>query len=87
MIEDPKWRQNAGCARSLMADNFANGMGSFDRVEPRMAAALQDILTRPGSLVRAVTAYLIGIEMGVAMLWNCRSFDAVHHFALHHFAK
>jgi geranylgeranyl pyrophosphate synthase len=41
-------------------------MGSLDRVEPRMAAALQDILARPGSLVRAVIAYLVGIEMGLA---------------------
>lgn len=40
-------------------------MGRMDRVEPRMAAALRDILARPGSMVRAVLAYLIGIEMGV----------------------
>lgn len=40
-------------------------MGRMDRVEPRMAAALQDILARPGSMVRAVLAYLVGIEMGV----------------------
>lgn len=66
MTQNPAWRQRAGHARSLMADRFANAMGSFDRVEPRMAAALQDILARPGSLVRAVAAYLIGIEMGVA---------------------
>lgn len=38
----------------------------MDRAEPRLAAALQDILARPGSLVRAVVAYLVGIEMGVA---------------------
>lgn len=42
-----------------------NGMGSMESVEPRMAAALRDILARPGSMVRAVLAYLIGIEMGV----------------------
>jgi geranylgeranyl pyrophosphate synthase len=41
-------------------------MGRFDRVEPRLAAAMQDILARPGSLVRACVAYLVGIEMGVA---------------------
>ena len=41
-------------------------MGSMNRVEPRMAAALEDILSRPGSLVRAVVAYLMGIEMGLA---------------------
>jgi geranylgeranyl pyrophosphate synthase len=49
-----------------MAGSFSNGMGRLDRTEPRLAAALQDILARPGSLVRAVIAYLIGIEMGVA---------------------
>jgi geranylgeranyl pyrophosphate synthase len=38
----------------------------MDRVEARLASALGDILARPGSLIRAVTAYLIGIEMGVA---------------------
>ncbi|MES2437547.1 MAG: polyprenyl synthetase family protein [Verrucomicrobiota bacterium] len=59
------WRRRAGCARSLMEGSFANGMGRMDRVEPRMAAALRDILARPGSMVRAVLAYLIGIEMGV----------------------
>jgi geranylgeranyl pyrophosphate synthase len=49
-----------------MVGSFANGMGPMRRVEPRLAAALGDILARPGSMVRAVTAYLIGIEMGVA---------------------
>ncbi len=41
-------------------------MGRMDNVESRLSAALQDILARPGSLVRAVVAYLVGIEMGVA---------------------
>jgi geranylgeranyl diphosphate synthase type II len=50
----------------LLAGSFSNGMGRMDRAEPRLAAALQDILARPGSLVRAVVAYLVGIEMGVA---------------------
>ena len=36
------------------------------RVEPRLAAAVEDVLSRPGSLVRAVVCYLIGMEMGVA---------------------
>jgi geranylgeranyl pyrophosphate synthase len=49
-----------------MAGSFANGMGPLRGVEPRLAAALGDILARPGSLVRAVTAYLIGMEMGIA---------------------
>jgi geranylgeranyl diphosphate synthase type II len=40
-------------------------MGSMLRVESRLAAALADLLGRPGSMVRAVAAYLIGIEMGV----------------------
>lgn len=47
-----------------MAESFANGLGSMHRVEPRLAAALGDILARPGSMVRAVTAYQIGVGMG-----------------------
>lgn len=65
MTPDSWWRRRAGCAHKLMAGSFAHGMGRLDRAEPRMAAALQDILARPGSLVRAVAAYLMGIEMGV----------------------
>lgn len=59
------WRRRAGCVRTLMTGCFSHGMGRLDRVEPRLAAALGDILARPGSLVRAVLAYLIAIEMGV----------------------
>ena len=66
MTPESWWKRRAGCAKALMAGSFANGMGPMDRVEPRLAAALGDILARPGSMVRAVTAYLIGIEMGVA---------------------
>ncbi len=55
-----------GCARALMSGSFANGMGPMNGVEPRLAAALGDMLARPGSMIRAVSAYLIGIEMGVA---------------------
>lgn len=49
-----------------MAGSFSHGMGAMERVEPRLAAALRDVLAHPGSLVRAVTAYLVGIEMGMA---------------------
>ncbi len=52
--------------RGRMEESFASGMGHFDHVEPRMASALQDLLSRPGSLVRAMAAYLVGLEMGVA---------------------
>ncbi len=38
----------------------------MEGAEPKMAAAMKEVLARPGSMVRAVTAYLIGIEMGVA---------------------
>ncbi len=65
MTPESWWRRRAGCARTLMEGSFSNGMGRLERTEPRLAAALQDILARPGSLVRAVAAYLIGIEMGV----------------------
>lgn len=66
MTPESWWKRRTGCARALVAGSFAQGMGPMHRVEPRLAAALGDILARPGSLVRAVTAYLIGIEMGVA---------------------
>lgn len=49
-----------------MAQTFTQGMGPLDKVESRLAACLGDILARPGSLVRAVTAYLVGIESGMA---------------------
>ena len=65
MTTDSWWRRRAGCARALMKGSFTHGMGRMDRVEPRMAAAMKDILAHPGSLVRAVVAYLIGLEMGV----------------------
>ena len=64
MTPESWWKRRTGCARALMAGSFAHGMGSMDRVEPRLAAALGDILARPGSLVRAVTAYQRGIAMG-----------------------
>ena len=65
MTPQARWGRRAGCAKLLMAGSFANGMGRFDRMEPRLAAALQDALARPGSLVRATLAYLVGIEMGL----------------------
>lgn len=49
-----------------MVGSFSNGLGPMTKVEPRLAAALGDVLSRPGSMVRAVAVYLIGIEMGVA---------------------
>lgn len=45
---------------------FSNGLGTMERMEPRLAAALNDILARPGSMLRAVSSYLVGIEMGLA---------------------
>lgn len=65
MTPEAWWQRRAGCAKMVMAGSVANGMGCLDRVEPRLAAALQDVLARPGSLVRATLAYLMGIEMGV----------------------
>ena len=65
MTPKKRWNRRVGCAHALMHGAFANGMGVLGRIEPRMAAAMHDILARPGSLVRATTCYLIGIEMGV----------------------
>lgn len=58
------WQRRAGCAREMLTAGFGQGMGPIG--EPRLAAALGDLLARPGSLVRAVVAYLLGIEMGLA---------------------
>ncbi len=66
MTQESWWERRSGCAKALLAGSFTHGMGSMARVEPRLAAALGDILARPGSMVRAVVAYLVGIEMGVA---------------------
>jgi geranylgeranyl pyrophosphate synthase len=40
-------------------------MGSLNKIELRLGAALKHLLTRPGSMARAVVAYMIGIEMGL----------------------
>lgn len=65
MTPEHWWRRRAGCVKTLLEGCFTHGMGRLDRAEPRMAAAMKDVLARPGSMVRAMTAYLIGIEMGV----------------------
>jgi geranylgeranyl pyrophosphate synthase len=49
-----------------MTESFTQGMGRLENVQPRIAAALRDILARPGSLVRSVTAYQLGMELGMA---------------------
>lgn len=65
MTPESWWRQRIGCAKMTMTGCVANGLGNLDRVEPRLSAALQDSLAKPGSLVRATLAYLTGIAMGV----------------------
>lgn len=66
MTAETWWKRRTACAQAVMRETFRSGMGSMQRVEPSLAAALQDLLSRPGSLVRAVTAYQLGIEMGLA---------------------
>lgn len=66
MTQESWWERRSGCAKALLVGSFTHGMGPMARVEPRLAAALGDILARPGSMVRALVAYLVGIEMGVA---------------------
>jgi len=50
----------------MLEEYFANGLGCTERMEPRLAAALGDILARPGSMLRATTSYLVGMELGMA---------------------
>jgi len=67
MIAHSWWPQHTEHeARGLMAASFTHGMGGLDRAEPRLAAALRDLLARPGSLVRSVTAYQTGVGLGMA---------------------
>ncbi len=66
LATDSWWQLRSECVRELMATSFSQGMGRMERVEPRMAATLRDLLARPGSLLRSTTTYLIGIEMGMA---------------------
>jgi geranylgeranyl pyrophosphate synthase len=65
MNRSQEWKRRARCARALMAGSFAHGIGRLHGVEPRLAAALRDVLSRPGSLARAVAAYLVGLAMGM----------------------
>jgi geranylgeranyl pyrophosphate synthase len=53
-------------AHALMAKQFTERIGQLEGTEPRLAAAMKDLLSRPGSLVRAVTAYMLGIVMGLS---------------------
>ncbi|MGA0845106.1 MAG: polyprenyl synthetase family protein [Luteolibacter sp.] len=59
------WEKRLSCAHAVIASCFGNSMGDLKGVEPRLAAAIRDLTSKPGSLVRAVSAYLMGIEMGV----------------------
>lgn len=54
------------CGMAVMSGTFRSGMGSMNHVEPRLAAALSDVLARPGSMIRATVAYEMGTEMGMA---------------------
>ena len=62
---DLTWKHRIHCAHALMAGSFTHGIGRLNGVEPRLAAALCTVLSRPGSLVRAVSAYLVGLAMGM----------------------
>lgn len=66
MTPEAWWARRTGCARAVMTESFRQGMGGPERVERRLAAAIGDLLARPGSMGRAVTAYLLGIQTGVA---------------------
>ena len=59
------WERRGDCARVLLEETFLHGMGPMKGVETRLTAALRDVLARPGSMVRAVVAYLVGVEMGM----------------------
>jgi geranylgeranyl pyrophosphate synthase len=58
--------RRCSCARSMVATAYQEGMGPLNQVENRLGAALRDVLVKPGSLTRALIAYLMGMEMGLA---------------------
>ena len=66
MIQDSGGAHRFACGLAVMRQAFHGGMGRLDHMEPRLGAALGDVLSRPGSLMRAAVAYFIGVEMGLA---------------------
>ena len=50
----------------MLENCFATGLGPPSRIEPRLGAAVGEIVARPGSMLRATTSYLLGIDMGMA---------------------
>jgi len=66
MNADAWWERRVGCSRAMLSETYGGGFGELSKLEPRLAAALGDLLSRPGSMVRGVAAYLLGIEMGLA---------------------
>lgn len=65
MTPDSWWQRRSSCAKTLLTECFTNGMGQLEKLEQRLGSALKHILTRPGSMSRAVVAYMVGIEMGL----------------------
>ena len=65
MTPEAWWQRRLEWAKSVMTECFANGFGSMAKIEPHLAQGLTHVMARPGSLVRAVAAYLIGLEMGL----------------------
>lgn len=61
-----RMERRCACAKSIVATAYQQGMGPLDQLEPRLSAALHDVLAKPGSLTRALIAYLMGMEMGLA---------------------
>lgn len=57
------WQRRVSCAKAVLVAAFRQGVGRVS--EPRLASALADVLAHPGSMVRAVVAYLLGMEMGM----------------------
>ena len=66
MNAEKRLARRCACARSIVATSYQQGMGPLTGVEDRLAAALRDVLAKPGSLTRALVAYLMGLEMGLA---------------------
>lgn len=66
MNANDRLARRCACTRSIVATAYQQGMGKLTGVETRLAAALRDVLAKPGSLTRALIAYLMGMEMGIA---------------------
>lgn len=60
-----KSRERFAAAQVVMTDVFQRGFAVSTAMEERLASAMADVWARPGSLIRATTAYCVSLEVGL----------------------